>query len=147
MQVKNFVDNAAGKNAIREKALRLNDDLENWIDIAHEAFMGCDDELEKARLDGKIKEYWELKSHVEEMLEIDTKIDWSKVPIDTPIWVRGTENAKWRNRYFAGIKDGYEFTDTADGGLFGYRKLAGDEKGCRGHCMESGKDPGRGELT
>jgi len=106
VQVKDASNNAAGKNAIREKALRLNDDLENWIDIAHEAFMGCDDELEKARLDGKLKAYWEVKNHVEEMLEIDKKIDWSKVPVDTPIWVKGLKSAMWRKRYFAGIKDG-----------------------------------------
>lgn len=37
---------------------------------------------------------------------VDTTMDWNNVPIDTPIWVRDIENAKWSNRYFAGIKDG-----------------------------------------
>lgn len=37
---------------------------------------------------------------------VDTTVEWNNIPIDTPIWVRDTENAKWINRYFAGIKDG-----------------------------------------
>lgn len=30
-------------------------------------------------------------------------IDWSKIPIDTPIFVRDFENAEWEKRHFAGI--------------------------------------------
>ncbi len=33
-------------------------------------------------------------------------IDWSKVPVDTPILVRDNENDKWKRRYFAKHKDG-----------------------------------------
>ena len=28
-------------------------------------------------------------------------VDWSKVPVDTPILVRDSENESWRHRYFA----------------------------------------------
>lgn len=31
------------------------------------------------------------------------KVDWSKVPVDTPIYVRGEEGEKWRPRHFAGV--------------------------------------------
>ena len=33
-------------------------------------------------------------------------IDWSKVPVDTPIYVRDREDHPWRPRYFAGLEDG-----------------------------------------
>lgn len=33
-------------------------------------------------------------------------VDWSKVPVDTPILVRDSENDIWKRRYFAGIDDG-----------------------------------------
>lgn len=36
-------------------------------------------------------------------------IDWSKIPIDTPIFVRDSENAKWEKRHFAGIENGRVF--------------------------------------
>lgn len=34
-----------------------------------------------------------------------TGVDWSKVPIDTPILVRNSETREWEKRYFAGIHD------------------------------------------
>ena len=33
--------------------------------------------------------------------EYTEPIDWSKVPVDTPILVRDSENEPWRHRYFA----------------------------------------------
>lgn len=33
-------------------------------------------------------------------------VDWSKVPVDTPILVKGLKIAEWQNRYFAFFKDG-----------------------------------------
>lgn len=36
----------------------------------------------------------------------EPKIDWSKVPVDTPIYVRDDEKAEWKPRYFAGYEDG-----------------------------------------
>lgn len=32
---------------------------------------------------------------------VEPPIDWSKVPVDTPILVRNSENEPWRHRYFA----------------------------------------------
>ena len=32
---------------------------------------------------------------------VEPQIDWSKVPVDTPILVRDSENEPWRHRYFA----------------------------------------------
>lgn len=32
----------------------------------------------------------------------EPKVDWSKVPIDTPILVRDYEDGEWKERYFAG---------------------------------------------
>lgn len=37
---------------------------------------------------------------------VDPEVDWSKVPVDTPILVRDSENDIWKRRYFAGIDDG-----------------------------------------
>ena len=34
------------------------------------------------------------------------KVDWSKVPIDTPILVRSYETVEWEGRYFAGYIGG-----------------------------------------
>lgn len=33
-------------------------------------------------------------------------IDWSKVPVDTPILVRYSQNVKWLHRHFAKFEDG-----------------------------------------
>jgi hypothetical protein len=33
-------------------------------------------------------------------------VDWDKVPVDTPILVKGLKIAEWQNRYFAFFKDG-----------------------------------------
>jgi hypothetical protein len=34
---------------------------------------------------------------------VEPKVDWSKVPIDTKILVRNTEEVPWNKRYFAGL--------------------------------------------
>ena len=36
----------------------------------------------------------------------ESPIDWSKVPVDTPILVRDSENDEWIRRHFAKFKDG-----------------------------------------
>ena len=41
---------------------------------------------------------------------VEPPVDWSKVPVDTPILVRDSENEEWRNRYFAKYKDGRVFS-------------------------------------
>lgn len=37
---------------------------------------------------------------------IEPSVDWSKVPIDTPILVRDLENGRWRKRHFAKYEGG-----------------------------------------
>lgn len=36
---------------------------------------------------------------------VEPPVDWSKVPVDTPILVRDNENVKWLRRYFAKFDD------------------------------------------
>lgn len=36
----------------------------------------------------------------------EPEVDWSKVPVDTPILVRDHEVQPWERAYFAGYKDG-----------------------------------------
>lgn len=51
------------------------------------------------------RKYWCESEYVEQK----QKIDWSKVPIDTPIWVRDCEEEEWVPRYFAKFEDGYVY--------------------------------------
>lgn len=37
---------------------------------------------------------------------IEPQIDWSKVPVDTPILVKDIKNDEWRHRHFAKFEDG-----------------------------------------
>jgi hypothetical protein len=39
-------------------------------------------------------------------LEFKEVTDWSKVPVDTPIWVRENEEVDWIPRHFAKYEDG-----------------------------------------
>ena len=43
---------------------------------------------------------------------IDT-IDWSKVPVDTPVLVRDYNKETWKHRYFAKYEDGAYFVYTS----------------------------------
>ena len=36
----------------------------------------------------------------------EPEIDWSKVAVDTPILVRGSDNEEWNKRYFARYENG-----------------------------------------
>lgn len=38
---------------------------------------------------------------------VEPHVDWSKVPVDTPIYVR--DNGEWRRRYFARYEGGYVY--------------------------------------
>ncbi|MFR7913934.1 hypothetical protein [Eubacterium ramulus] len=37
---------------------------------------------------------------------VESPVDWSKVPVDTPILVRDSQDNKWFRRHFANFKDG-----------------------------------------
>lgn len=49
---------------------------------------------------GLYKEEWANSEYVE------PPIDWSKVPVDTPVLVRESKTDKWKNRYFAMYRGG-----------------------------------------
>lgn len=40
----------------------------------------------------------------------EPEVDWGKVKVDTPILVKGSENAKWFKRYFAKYENGNVYT-------------------------------------
>lgn len=71
-----------------------------------------------SRCDDACKEWCE--SEYEE-----PSIDWSNVPVDTPILVRDSECGYWANRYFAKYENGqvYAWCD----GCTSWSKLYGDE--------------------
>lgn len=50
-----------------------------------------------------------LKEWAEKEYE-EPPVDWSKVPVDTPILVRNDERDRWKKRYFAKYKDGKVYT-------------------------------------
>lgn len=57
---------------IRKKLIRLNKNIDSLIDVAHEAYISVSetDVENKARLDAQIQAYWNVKSMVEDILEI-----------------------------------------------------------------------------
>ena len=65
----------------------------------------------------------------------EPETDWSKVVVDTPIFVRNLENSNWLKRYFAKYEDGkvYAWSDGAtswssdDTSGWKYAKLAEEE--------------------
>ena len=44
----------------------------------------------------------------------EPEVDWNKVPVDTPVWVRDRDGNTWRPRYFARYENGLIYT-WADG--------------------------------
>lgn len=40
---------------------------------------------------------------------VESPVDWSKVPVDTKILVRDSENETWKKRHFAKFEDGKIF--------------------------------------
>ena len=44
---------------------------------------------------------------------VEPPVDWSKVPVDTKVYVRNHESEVWRPRYFAKFEDGKIFTWTS----------------------------------
>lgn len=51
----------------------------------------------------KIKEWSELEY-------VEPHVDWSKVPVDTKVFVRDCDSDPWKPRYFAKFEDGKIFT-------------------------------------
>ena len=53
---------------MQEKIMNLNNIVNMLIDVAHDTYMACTDEIEKVRLDGQIRAYWTIKNHIEDAL-------------------------------------------------------------------------------
>ena len=53
---------------MKEKLMKLNENIDSLIDVAHATYIGCEDENEKVRLDGQIRAYWTVKGLVEDIL-------------------------------------------------------------------------------
>lgn len=53
---------------MKEKIVNLHNIVDMLIDVAHDTYMACTDEVEKARLDGQIRAYWTMKNHIEDAL-------------------------------------------------------------------------------
>ena len=71
--------------------------------------------------------------------EYEEYVDWSKVPVDTKILVRDTEDQQWKPRHFAGIVDGgiytfacgrTSFTNDGRKCYWRYAKLYKEEEEC-----------------
>lgn len=68
----------------------------------------------------------------------EPRVDWSKVPVDTRIYVKDKREGEWGKRYFAKYEDGNIYAweaggtswscDTTDVTRWEYAKLAEDEK-------------------
>lgn len=95
----------------------------------------CDD----VRLRWADKEYIETETYEEH------EVDWSKVLVDTPIWVRESEKTGWHPRHFAKFEDGFVYawdngatSFTADDAstMWNYAKLAGEQEN---ESQEQGK--------
>ena len=67
---------------------------------------------------------------------IESPVDWSKVPVDTPILVRDLENEKWTKRHFAKYEGGKVWayrngtTSWTNNGIYcwTFEKLAADDE-------------------
>lgn len=52
----------------KRKLIKMNNEIDSLIDLAHNLYMNTESKEEKAVLDKKIKAYWEVKNPVENML-------------------------------------------------------------------------------
>ena len=57
--------------------------------------------------DKMVWKYAKLAENEKECKE--SKVDWSKVEVDTPILVRDSENTEWLKKYFAKYENGYVY--------------------------------------
>lgn len=65
--------------------------------------------LKAIRERGKSCAAWEMENPEEAariVMEYEPEVDWSKVPVDTKVLVRNTEEKEWSRRHFAKFEDG-----------------------------------------
>lgn len=72
--------------------------------------MSCD----KCRM---LQVLWLLEDYEEPK---EPEIDWSKIPVDTPILVKAIDDGKWKKRYFAKYEGGVVYA--WDGGKTSWNK-------------------------
>ncbi len=71
--------------------------------------------------------------------EEEPKVDWRKVPVDTPMYVRDYDTSEWMKRHFAKYENGYVYawnrgetswtqSKSAKAWLFGKLSEKGDEE-------------------
>lgn len=79
----------------------------------------------------------------------ESEVDWSKVEVDTPIFVRDSEDENWHKRHFAKYKDGViytwdngqtSWTKTYIMTAWKYAKLAESEEKCEKLSKEETKE-------
>ena len=55
----------------------------------------------------------DIRKFISEQPTVDVEyvspVDWSKVPVDTPILVRDSEKCSWKRRYFSVFRNGYVY--------------------------------------
>ena len=68
--------------------------------------LDCDDCIFKGNCTKEAKKEW-LKA---EYVEPEQQVDWSRVKVDTPIYVRDSVDDEWTPRYFAKYEDGRVYT-------------------------------------
>lgn len=51
--------------------INLNESIDDLIDSAHEKYLAANNELNKARLEGQVSAYWNVKNLVENILQIN----------------------------------------------------------------------------
>ena len=88
--------------------------LENWAKSQKRVTIG----RIRSRCDDACKEWCESEYK-------EQPIDWSKVPVDTPILVKNNHDDEWLHRHFAKFEDGVVYSWRA--GRTSWSKLCGDE--------------------
>lgn len=68
----------------------------------------CDFETKRRACRKEAMDWLQAEADMEPKKE--PEIDWSKVSVDTPIYVRDREDQEWRPRYFAKYEDGLVHT-------------------------------------
>ena len=63
-------------------------------DCGFNSYNGCVGACTQAKVKWLLSEYEE------------SQVDWSKVPVDTPVLVKANKIDTWRRRYFAGVREG-----------------------------------------
>ena len=67
------------------------------------------DFFSNARPCNELRKEWAEAEYAEEEYAEQPEVDWSKIPIDTKIYVKNSENDDWKERHFSAFKNGKVF--------------------------------------